>query len=174
MITPAPQLSAAIQRLQKASWLRLALRDHPERGQIEWLYVASLRIQEVQLGFTKDGVWTVNVQGCAVKLLNLGDFVFLLSVLESPKSALELKLKTGFVALGIDPQLIETFPLTELLVSALTSRSIHWASLALEWLEQVAEPAEALKVVVRDLYRNGPTQRIRHQAKRILKRIDEK
>lgn len=68
-------------------------------------------------------------------------------------------------------ELIETFPFEKIVIEGLRSHSEHWSGLALRWVELLPR-SSLLTAEVEVLSRTGETQRIRHAARKIVKKLE--
>jgi hypothetical protein len=78
-------------------------------------------------------------------------------------------LEQGLLATGLSTDFIAAFPIEDVVVTGLESPSEHWSALALKWAEQLP-PSPKLQTALQSLVTHGPTQKLRHEAQRLLAR----
>lgn len=94
------------------------------------------------------------------------NLVALLPLLEKPRVVVERELRSAAAATSITTDILASFPVEDVLVTALQSQSEYWQGLALEWLPVSVEGR--LRASVESVEKTGASQRIRHHAKRLL------
>jgi hypothetical protein len=123
----------------------------------------------VRLGISSDGKWVLQTNDTLVHLDETGHMAPLLLLLERSPSDVHSSLVQALGARNLPEALAEEFPVEELIIFGLSAWGKHWPKMALNWAE--ARPAtERVNVVVRRLLDGGPTQEVRHAAKRLLAR----
>ncbi|WP_157907330.1 hypothetical protein [Sorangium cellulosum] len=142
----------------------------PDNGPVIRLTpVASLETARLDLGISSDG-WWVRIGEKSASEFPLGhECVFLLPILEVTPVEARQRLLEGLQIKGIPEEFIELFPFEDVVATGLASESLRWASLALDWaklIERSPKVAQALAA----LADSGPTQKLRHEGRRLLKR----
>jgi hypothetical protein len=85
--------------------------------------------------------------------------------LDDLRRALEL----GLQKRGLSQEFTQVFPFDDIVATGLQSHSEHWAGLALKWAEHLSNSPRLLSALAA-LGKDGPTQRLRHDAQRLLAR----
>lgn len=141
----------------------------PQEGSIiRWCPVADLESARLCVGLSFEGRWAAGCERTAREFCVEGDAVFFLPVLDVAPAYLHDQLLKGLTSRGISEEFVKMFPFEDVMVTALQSSSEHWASLALGWANASEGSAKVLAAlgVAAD---GGPTQSIRHAARRLWK-----
>lgn len=161
---------ALVKALEKASvpWVKSPRCDSDGAQDYCWLPVLELSEGRIRVGVLPNGLWCVANDRCIHILPEGGPCVFFLPVLESsPQVVLSLVVK-GFREGGLSEEYVDLFPFEAIVFTALKSNSEYWSGLGLKWVEFIAKSPE-LQVVLETLSREGVTQKIRHQARKVAK-----
>ncbi|WP_437314749.1 hypothetical protein [Sorangium sp. So ce385] len=130
--------------------------------------VALLETARLDLGVSSDG-WWVRIGDESAREFSLGkDCVYLLPILEVTPVEARQRLLEGLRAKGISEEFIELFPFEDVVATGLASQSQHWAALALGWVRIIGRSPKVERALAA-LADSGPTQKLRHEARRLLK-----
>jgi len=143
----------------------------PPDGRQQWSvgkWVPVLDVHgHVRLGISNDGKWVLQTNDTLVHLDETGHLAPLLPLLERSLSDVHSCLVQALGARNLPEALAEEFPVEELIIFGLSAWGKHWPKMALNWAE--ARPVTArVDAVLRRLLDGGPTQEVRHAAKRLL------
>ena len=145
-------------------------RQGPMRGKeyksIRWIPVAEIGRTNLEIGLSDDGYW-VRGGGATVELANGPHAISFLPCLELPLEEVRQTIRNGLVRIGLSSQLEDTFPVADLIVAGLTSGSEYWVTLSLERIDDGVRN-ERVYDAIRIASTSAPTQKLRHQAKRLL------
>ena len=147
-------------------WRISLVRNNPG-SDIRWVQTSRKLHLNVIIGVTDGGQWVVAAKDGLSLMDEMTDCVGLLPLLDLPHRTFEAELKGTLSDMGFPPTVALSFPLTKLVLFGLGSWGRHWPALALNWAETVPRTA-AIDEAVRKLMTDGPTQAIRHHAKRLL------
>jgi hypothetical protein len=144
-------------------------QDHESRAVIKWLPIANLTQARIHLGLSSNASWVRGTQQSATIFQPGKPCVFLLPVLEVGLDELRRLLEQGLQASGLSIEFLQVFPFEDVAATGLESRSERWTGLALKWAEQLPISIR-LQRALEVLKTNGPTQRIRQAAQKLLAR----
>lgn len=132
-------------------------------------YQKLIEINTIEIGLSKKGNW-VFVKGkllyeCKGALVT--DVIFLLPLLEVKYESLKSLLTNSLEGLNrLD--MYNSFPVRDILITALNSNSEYWIKLALNWLEEIGN----LKYYFQEIFQISNdkkySQKTRHQALKLL------
>ncbi len=163
------EVQKALSKGAAETWKTSHLRD--SQGDIvSWLPIGSLNSRESPIGLSADGYWVVSAKdNTVVKLLEGQPPVFLLPALERPYSEIVELIQTSLETLQLSPQLIEWFPVEEIIILGLTGGLDYWADLALNWLE-VFPPNQRIVDALRNTTNaKWASQGVRQRAQRLAR-----
>ena len=129
--------------------------------------VTELSAARVPVGVSGAGEWVYLARQDGWLSLTESPTIFLVTVLPQG-AAFHADLRDRLIAVGLDPSLTDTFPVSLSVQLGLTSHSEFWQQGALAWLEREGG-AEALLPELEALVKTGRTQRIRHTARRLVR-----
>ncbi|XXT18150.1 hypothetical protein WME94_48765 [Sorangium sp. So ce429] len=130
--------------------------------------VASLETARLDLGISSDGWWVIVGEKSAREFPLGRNCVVLLPILEVTPVEARQRLLEGLRTKGIPEEFIELFPFEDVVATGLASQSQHWASLGLGWAN-IIERSPKIERALAELADSGPTQKLRHEGRRLLK-----
>lgn len=136
---------------------------------MSWIPVVTLDAARVRLGVSSDARWVRATQDSVAEFEPGANCVFLLPVMEVQLDEVLRRLREGLRAKALPEELLELFPLQDIVATGLESHSERWVRLALVWAEQVPA-SQNLIAALRKLVISGPTQRLRHAGQKLLAR----
>ena len=121
------------------------------------------------LGLTEEARW-VRLQRSTNGICRVSfDTVALLPCLEVDREVFIAALTQALSSFNVPLAILDLFPFEELIVDGLKSDSEHWTARALLWVPMQTQSA-GLTRAIQYCAEYGPTQKIRHAAKRSLLR----
>ena len=146
-------------------------QDHEsqERATLQWLPIAKLTDARIELGLSSNASWVRATPQSVTVFRSDNPCVFLLPVLEINPDELRQLLGHGLQARGLSTEFIRVFPFEVVVATGLESHSERWAGLALKWAEHL-DASSRLQNALGALATNGPTQKLRHAAQKLLAR----
>lgn len=153
-------------RLVSAEWRELT-GARPD-SMIRWCPVAVLEGARLCVGLSFDGWWTTGSERSAREFRSESDAMFFLPILELAPGNVRRQIAEGLSRLGLSSEFVQLFPFEDVMVVGLKSASEHWVSLALKWAE-VEKNSPRIRAALVFAAKTGPTQSIRHAARRLLK-----
>jgi hypothetical protein len=139
------------------------------QGTIQWLPIANLTQARVQLGVSSGASWVRATPQSIAVFSSDTPCVFLLPVLEVALDEARRLLECGLQVNGLSTDFLKAFPFEDIVATGLESNSERWTSLALRWAEQLPTSSK-LQRALQTLKANGPTQKVRHAAQKLLAR----
>lgn len=137
------------------------------RADLQWLPVVNFPSARIELGLASDGRWVVAAPHSVCAFSPDKPCVFLLPVLELDSGEARRALEQALLARRLSAEFVDLFPLEDVVATGLESHSEHWTALALKWAQQ--QPVSPrLQSALQTLKNNGPTQKIRHAAQKLL------
>jgi hypothetical protein len=137
------------------------------RTELQWLPVVNFAVARIELGLSSDGRWVVVAPRSVCAFSPDKPCIFLLPVLEVDLEEARRHLEQGLLANGLSTEFLKIFPFEDVVATGLASHSERWASLALKWAEQMPTSPK-LQSASQMLRSDGPTQKIRHAAQKLL------
>jgi hypothetical protein len=164
------EVQSALSKGAAEAWKTSHLRD--SQGDIvSWLPITSLNSQQSPIGLSADGYWVISAKdNTVVELLEGKPPVFLLPALERPYSEMVELIKTALEALKLPSQLIEWFPVEEIIILGLTGGLDYWADLALNWLEVLPLNERIVETLKNTTNAKWASQGVRQRAQRLARR----
>jgi hypothetical protein len=139
-----------------------------EGSVIRWTPIALFETARLDLGISSNGWWVRATEQTAREFPAGQDCVFLLPILEVAPIEVHQRLLDGLRARGLSEEFVELFPFEDVVVTGLESQSEHWASLALRWAKTIGRSSRVERALAA-LADSGPTQKLRHAGRRLLK-----
>ena len=139
-------------------------RGAQRSGANRWIRVAPLSGSEHVLGLSGDGCWGIATASGILEFSVEEDFPFFLPILEMPSEDVKVRLRTGLVASGLSPNIEETFPCEDTVITGLTSNSEHWVNQALGWVVALRPSEKLVQALSGASSTAPPTQKLRHRA----------
>lgn len=137
---------------------------------VSWIPVVDVSSCGIILGVCADGYW-VRGDGATIEVVDGCDApIAMLPCLEIDSESLLALLRGGLATLDAVTILSDTFPLIEIALCGLESRSERWISLAMNRLDEGLRDTRFESALLA-LTQNAPTQRLRHRARALLRRI---
>jgi len=166
-----PRLSAkeieALDDSPRSCW-KVSRRAWSRASEARWVKVATLHRPDAEVGLSDDGRW---VRGGGT-LVSVADsrkmLVGFLPILEMSRSRLQVQLREGLARIDLSQEIAETFPLEAIANVGILSGSEYWASLAILRLSEIPTLSKDSIESLSEAAKQGPTQRIRHSARKLL------
>jgi hypothetical protein len=136
----------------------------------QWLPITVLFGERIALGVSTNAFW---VRSTATGILELDDgdsCVFFLPVLEATFEQFQLRVLEGIRGHGMSDDFFKAFPCERLVVAGLKSESEYWVNMAMKWIECIPSSYVLKEELIR-LSESGVTQRIRHDSKKLARRM---
>jgi hypothetical protein len=102
---------------------------------IKWIPIIAFKEKNLCLGLSKNGFWLRYSDNDVFEFVPGELLVFLLPCLEIPRDFFFAKIKESLNEKGLSIEIIATFPLEDLYITALKSMSEHWMSQFLNWID---------------------------------------
>jgi len=138
---------------------------------IEWLPIMNFEKARIYLGLSRSAGWIRATQKAVSEFQTGVQPVFLLPILEIPTDEFIREIKKGLHAKDLSEDFLSVLPIDDVVVTGLTNQSEHWTGLALNWASKISRSPK-IKAALQEVVANGSTQKLRHQAKKLL--ADEK
>ncbi len=139
--------------------------EHSSGASLKWFSVLDLA-SGIKLGLSWNANWVRKGPQSVIEFAKGISPVFLLPMLEMPRDSLHEHLTAALSSMGLSKDLINALPIEDTIATALESGSEHWVGLGLDWAAN-STPSERLQNEVLKLATNGPTQALRHAAKKL-------
>lgn len=148
-------------------WLLTAFKDETGVvGQTAWLPVLDLGRPHHRIGFNSQGVWLVETGPDGTVETASALHIPLLPVLEMDPRVVKEAITAVGHRIGI-PDLMDHFPINEILEVATRGTSNYWAARALSWAELNAVPGSLRDRLAGLADAPWATQEVRHRAQRL-------
>ncbi|WP_397570120.1 hypothetical protein [Schlesneria sp. T3-172] len=161
---PAETLQNIVAQDERA-WQRGPMSGKEDTS-IRWIPVADVGRTKLHIGLSDEGEW-VRGGGATVEVANGPHALSFLPCLDVPLEEVRQTIRNGLVRIGLPSSFADTFPLANVIVTGLTSGSEYWVTLALERIDDSVRN-EQVDEAIRSASTSAPTQKLRHQAKRLL------
>ena len=152
---------------QGLPWKTSPNRETEAQAMLRWLSIANLTAARIELGLSSDARWVRATSQSVTVFSHDKPCVFLLPLLEVDLGEARRAVEQGLQARGLSAEFGIVFPFEDVVTTGLKSHSEHWAGLALKWAEQLPISPK-LQSALKSLASNGPTQKIRHAAQKLL------
>lgn len=164
------EVQEALSEGAEQAWKTSLLRD--SQGDIvPWVPLATLGTHGSSVGLSADGYWVISASDNTVVKLHEGKPpVFLLPALESPYSEIVQQIKTALENYKLPQELIEWFPVEDIIVFGLTVGMDYWANLALKWLEVLPVEERIADALKNAANAKWASQGVRQRAQRLARR----
>jgi hypothetical protein len=152
---------------QELPWKTSPNHETEAQALLRWLSIANLTAARIELGLSSDARWVRATSQSVTVFRHDKPCVFLLPVLEVDLGEARRALEQGLQARGLSTEFVSVFPFEDVVTTGLESHSEHWIGLALKWAEQLPVSSK-LQSALQSLASNGPTQKARHAAQKLL------
>jgi hypothetical protein len=139
---------------------------------VEWFPILEVGPTGQLIGITREAEWlTTRKDGSVTSPIADADGILsLLRLVELNPGTFREVAVTTLSNLGFDQSLMDKFPTCELIEFALKMRSNYWANYALDWMEEFDCSQDHLPTLQSMIDDRGAEQKLRHRARRILRR----
>lgn len=170
MINPA--LVARIRELSTTGqmWRQSPLHESEPPGQVKWMPLLNLPLNEDALGISDEGSWVRESRGAILRADKGKNLVFLLPALEIPLTEFQMLIQRSLANGGIPQEVLQTFPFFQVTILGLSSTSEHWTQLAINWCESLPLDQSLIRALLAVAKSDSLPQRIRHRAWALCKR----
>ncbi|ARU57343.1 hypothetical protein OLMES_3302 [Oleiphilus messinensis] len=151
--------------LQVTSWRESPI-DGDERKSLKWIEVVTLGSLGLILGISCNGNWVRMGKESVYEFYSDQSYMPLYPILEAVLLDVKMAIKKGLQSSQLPVELIESFPFQEVALSAMNSGSVYWCDLSLKYVERLRYDEELVNAL-NICSKNAPTQKLRHQAKKI-------
>jgi hypothetical protein len=134
---------------------------------VPWWPLLPLGEGGAQLGVSSTGEWIVGCES-GLRVDSVGGRVSTLPLLESDPAEVLHRLRDAIDQLGLGSDALDDLGLAEVVRTALTSGSLYWAQLSLDWVAFLAIENELRDLLVRAISEPWASQSFRHRAGRML------
>ncbi|TCI04834.1 hypothetical protein EZV61_02350 [Corallincola luteus] len=153
---------------QVTSWNESPV-DGDESKSLKWVKVVTLDTLGLLLGISSNGRWLRVGSESVYEFDSKKSFMPLYPILEVVLKDVKFAIKRGLESQQLPADLLESFPFQDVVLSGINSGSEYWCNLSLKYVEQL--PCDVVISKALDLCsKNGPTQKLRHQAKKLRSR----
>ena len=135
-------------------------------------YIKLLEINSVEIGISKDRNWVFTKGKNVYEFINhrQSEFILWLPILETPYLSFLSTVNTALKDMQLNSNLVESFPITQILATALRSDSEYWVKLALNWCDDIDDLRNQAEDLVHIMKNEKYSQQVRHHAKRLMKK----
>jgi hypothetical protein len=135
-----------------------------------WLPIINLFENEVWLGISQLGYWVLERNESIIPLLNERNLRSLLPCLQKPYKEIIWLIEDALARQNLSREILNTFPIRDLILLALRSQSDFWASRALEWLENFQPDEDVICQIQQLIKEKWSSQKTKLAARKFLKR----
>ncbi|GEM_PF-1978291 len=162
------QLAISLEAADPELWITsyVGNLDKAER----WIWIASVSEYGVSLGISEGGYWVIEAENIITPIVEGKHLRDLLPCLKMSPDEMTLLITKNLTKRGLSVKIWDGFPLQDLVMSGLKSRSDFWANLALNWVEEFPTTTLFAEELEEIIGAEWVTQKTRHKAKKILKR----
>lgn len=140
-----------------------------ESKSLKWIEVIILKSLGLQLGISFNGYW-VRISNNLVYEFSSGcSYRFLYPVIELRLLDVQKAIIDGLNYHHLPLGFLDNFPFENIVISGLSSNSEYWCNLALKYIEDLEIDEEIINAL-NICSKNAPTQKLRHQAKKLWAR----
>ncbi len=150
---------------QVTSWNESPI-DGNESKSLKWIEVVTLEAIGLLLGISCNGNWVRMGKESVFEFFAGQSYLPLYPILELALLDVKMAVKGGLESSQLPIELLESFPFQEVAFSGMNSGSEYWCDLSLKYVEQLRYDEELVNAL-NACSKNAPTQKLRHQAKKL-------
>lgn len=150
---------------QVTSWNESPI-DGDESKSLKWVEVVALETLGLLLGISYNGNWVRMGKESVFEFFAGQSYLPLYPILELALADVKMTVKGGLVSSQLPIELLESFPFQEVAISGMNFGSEYWCDLSLKYVEQLRDDKELVNAL-NTCSKNAPTQKLRHQAKKL-------
>ncbi len=139
---------------------------------VEWFPILELGPTGQLIGITREAEWLTTRKDGSVTFpsADIDGKLSLLRLVELNSVIFREVAVTTLSHLGFDQSLIDNFPTSDLIKFALETHSGYWGNYALDWMEEFGCSRDHLPALQSMIDDRRTEQKLRHRARRILRR----
>ena len=133
---------------------------------LKWIEVVTFGALGLLLGISCNGNWVRMGEESVYEFYAGQSYLPLYPILEAVLLDAKMSIKKGLESSQLPVELVESFPFHEVALSAMNSGSEYWCDLSLKYVGQLRYDEELVNAL-NVCSKNAPTQKLRHEAKKL-------